>query len=332
MRKILLMMAIFLFTLVAPKIVLATTLIPGGENIAFEIYPDGIIVTGSYDVKYQNGTYNPSRDSDIIKGDRIIKIGDNKITDLSSFTSKFYKYKDSGICPITINRKGSELNRNLYLIDIDSSIKTGLYVKERILGVGTTSFYDPVNKRYGALAHEVYDNDSQSIIDVRVGKAYLEEVESISKSTNGNVGSKNSELTFEDQLGNIEANTKFGIFGDLEEIPSSYQPIEVANWDQVKLGKAIIRTCLNDDKVSEYEIQITSLKKQYECDVKGISFEITDKTLLTKTGGIYQGMSGSPIIQNNMLVGAVTHVNVDNVKTGFGVYMQYMYQISLECH
>ena len=213
MRKILLMMAIFILSIVVPKMVFATTLIPGGENIAFEIYPDGIIVTGSYDVHYQNNVYNPSRDSDITKGDRIIKIGDYRVTDLDSFTSKFYLYKVDNICPITIVRNGHNLNRNLYLIEVNDSIKTGLYVKERILGVGTTSFYDPVNKKYGALAHEIYDNDTSSIIDVRVGSAYLEEVESISKSTNGNVGSKNSELTFEEKLGSIEVNTNFGIFG-----------------------------------------------------------------------------------------------------------------------
>lgn len=332
MRKILLLMAIFILSIVTPRLVFATTLIPGGENIAFEIYPDGIIVTGSYDVHYNNSVYNPSRDSDINKGDRIIKIGDYKVTDLESFTSKFYKYKVNNICPITLVRNGNTLNRKLYLIEVNESIKTGLYVKERILGVGTTSFYDPVNNRYGALAHEIFDNDTNSIIDVRVGKSYLEEVESISKSSNGSVGSKNSELTFEEELGNISVNTSFGIFGTLENIPSSYQPIEVASWDQVQLGKAIIRTCLEDDIIGEYEIEITSLKKQYECDVKGISFTIVDKTLLSKTGGIYQGMSGSPIIQNNMLVGAVTHVNVDNVKTGYGVYMQYMYQISLESY
>ncbi len=330
MKKVLLMMSIFYMTYVSPNIVLATSLIPGGENIAFEIYPNGIIVTGSYDVYYDNETYNPSRDSDIIKGDKIVKIGNSNVTDLKSFTNHFFEYKNEGICPITINRNGNKLNKKLYLINTDNSIKTGLYVKERLLGVGTVSFYDPVNKRYGALAHEVYDSDSNSIIDVRIGNTYLEDVDSITKSSDGNVGSKNSQLTFDDYLGDISKNTKFGIFGSLDEVPSSYQPIEVCKWDQVKLGKAKIRTCLKDDVVGEYEIEITSLKKQYECGIKGISFKITDKELISKAGGIYQGMSGSPIIQDNLLVGAVTHVNVDNVKTGYGVYMEYMYQISLE--
>lgn len=330
MKNLFLTFAIFLFSLTSPINVFGLSLVPGGENIAFEIYPDGIIVTGSYDVKVDNYIYNPSTNSDILKGDKITYIGNNKVTDLKSFTNNFYKYKNDKKCPITIKRKNNTYNRELQLIDDNSIIKTGLYVKERILGIGTTSFYDPVNKKYGALAHEVYDNDTSSIIEVRVGATYLEEVEKISKSTNGHVGSKNSNITFEEKLGNITNNTEFGIFGEYNEIPSSYQPIEVANWDQVRLGKAYIRTCLTDNKVNEYEIEINSLKKQYECSTKGIGFTIIDDRLISQVGGIYQGMSGSPIIQDNKLVGAVTHVNVDNVKTGFAVYMQYMYQISLE--
>lgn len=330
MKKIILTMAIFFLSIGTPKTASALTLIPGGENIAFEIYPDGIIVTGSYNVDYNSTNYNPSRDSDIVKGDKIVKIGNYKVTDLNSFIDQFYQYKNNGYCPITIERKGTQYQKKLYLIEQNSVIKTGLYVKERILGIGTTSFYDPINNRYGALAHEVYDNDSSSIIDVRVGTIYLEEVESITKSSNGDVGSKHSNLTFENIVGNIESNTSFGIFGCLEEIPSTYSPIEVCNWDEVSLGEAYVRTCISDKEVNEYKINITSLKKQYDCDIKGISFEITDKNLLSKTGGIYQGMSGSPIIQNNKLVGAVTHVNVDNVKTGYAIYMQYMYQKSLE--
>lgn len=330
MKHLLLVLVIFFLSITAPTFTNALTLIPGGENIAFEIYPDGIIVTGSYDVNIERDTYNPQRDSDVIKGDRIIRIGDRKVTDLKSFTDEFYLYKDSGIIPLIIKRKDQEYQREIRLIKDGGSYKTGLYVKERLLGVGTVSFYDPINNTYGALAHEIYDNDSQSIIDVRVGVIYLESVESITPSRNGDVGNKNCDLNFEDDIGNIYANTKFGIFGNIEDIPSSYVPIEVANWDEVKIGKAILRTCIKGDRVEEFEICITSLKKQDTIATKGISFRITDSRLLSICGGIYQGMSGSPIIQNDKLVGAVTHVNVDDVESGYAVYMQYMYEKSLE--
>ena len=144
-----------------------------------------------------------------------------------------------------------------------------------------------------------------------------------------NVGHKNSTLTFEDELGDITRNTKFGIYGNLNEIPSSYTPIEVAEIDEIKLGKAEILTTVKGDKIEHFDINITNLKKQDQPDIKGISFKITDKRLVDIGGGIYSGMSGSPIIQNNKLIGAVTHVNVDNVTSGFAIYMKYMYEMSL---
>lgn len=330
MKNFGLLLAIIFLSAASPVLANALMLVPGGENIAFEIYSDGIIVTGSYNVDYLESNYNPNRDSDIIKGDIIYQIGDKRVTDLKSFTSEFYRYKDDGILPLMIKRSQNQYYRELRLIKDDNSYKTGLYVKERILGIGTVSFYDPVNKTYGALAHEVYDDDTASIIDVRVGAIYLEEVESITPSKDGDVGSKNCDVDLEDLIGDIIDNTSFGIFGNIDEIPSSYEMIEVANVEDIKLGKAIIRTCVKDDKLEDFEIQITALKKQKQMDIKGISFTITDEDLLQIGGGIYQGMSGSPIIQDNKLIGAVTHVNVNNVETGYGVYMQYMYQKSLE--
>lgn len=328
MKRFYLLLSICFLMISSPKVYQAYTLIPGGENIAFEIYPDGIIVTGSYDVKYENNVYNPSRDSDIIIGDRITKIGQYNVTDLNSFTKHFAKFMDEGKCEIEIKRNNKTYYKNLYLIDVDDSIKTGLYVKERLIGIGTVTYYDPQTMSYGALAHEVYDKDSNSILDVRVGKSYLEDVNSINPSKDGKVGSKNCDLTFEDELGNIELNSKFGIYGSLNSIPSTYEPIETLSWDKVKIGKAIIRTTIKDDKVEEFDIEIVSLKKQETIDTKGIYFKIIDKELLSIAGGIYQGMSGSPIIQDNKLIGAVTHVKIDDVDYGYGVYIEYMYQMS----
>ena len=306
----------------------ALSLIPGGDNIAFEIYPDGIIVTGTYDIKYDNHIYNPSVHSDINKGDRIIKIGNYKVTDLYSFTSKINEFEAKSYCPITLKRNNKEYVKNLHLILQNNVYKTGLYVKERLLGLGTVSYYDPITKSYGALAHEVYDSDSGSILEVRTGKTYLEDVDSINKSENGKVGNKNSTITFDEELGDIKKNTKFGIFGSVEEIPSTYTPIEVAEIEEIKLGKAEILTTVKGSEIEKFTINITNLKKQKTPDIKGISFKITDDKLLDIAGGIYSGMSGSPIIQDNKLVGAVTHVNIDNVTTGYAIYMKYMYEMS----
>ena len=324
MKNLIALCSFFLCLSAQTYIVNGLELIPGGENIAFTIYPDGIIVTGSYLV----GNYNPSRDSDIIKGDRIIKIGDNKVTDLHSFLKELPSYYEELNCPIKIIRNNVEYNRNLELVYKEDTYKTGLYVKERIIGLGTVSYYDPVSKSYGALGHEVYDEDSSTILQIRKGEIYLEDVESINKSKNGDVGSKNSDITFEEKIGEVKKNTRFGLYGIIDEIPSNYTPIKVAEIDEIKLGKAKVLTCIKEDKVEEFDIEITNINKQNLNDIKSMQIKIVDEKLITYAGGIYKGMSGSPIVQNNMLIGCVTHVSSDNVRQGYALFMKTMYEMS----
>ena len=187
--------------------------------------------------------------------------------------------------------------------------------------------YRTENNIYGALGHEVIDNSTNQIIDVDSGYIYKENVINISKGSNGNPGEKQSTTNLSVKLGDIEANTEYGIFGNLDSSKNSSYVTSIANRKEVKLGKATILTCIEGNKVEEFEIEITSLKKQ---ELKGITFKITDERLLKKAGGVYSGMSGSPIIQNGKLVGAVTHVIVHNISTGYGIYIEDMYEECLE--
>lgn len=330
MKKALILSSMFLFSFGAPKVCQALELIPGGENVVFEMKTNGIIVTGTYDVKNGNSIYNPSKHSDINQGDIIIAIGAHRVTNLYDFISHFNDYLNNNAVKITITRKGQKLEKNLKLIKVDDNVKTGLYVKERVLGIGTMSFYDPINKIYGALGHEVIDSDTKEVVEIRTGSIYEGNVIGINRGENGKPGEKVSEVTLDNEIGTIEANTSFGIFGHIDEIPTTYTPIPMATYDQVSLGNAEIYTVTKGDEVKKYKIEITNLKKQESMATKGISFRITDPELLKISNGIYSGMSGSPIIQNGMLVGAVTHVIVDDIKSGYGVYMEYMYQYALQ--
>lgn len=308
----------------------ALKVVPGGQNIAFEVYPSGIIVTGSYNVKTSKNTYNPSKDSDINKGDLIVEIGEYQVTDLKSFTSKLHYFINDGYCNITLKRENKYYQRKLMLIDIDSSIKTGLYVKERLLGIGTVTYYNPDNNTYGALGHEIYDDTTESILEVRKGSIYFEDVDEIVKSDKNDIGSKKSDITLDDEDGTIFLNTTCGIYGKIEEIPSSYQAIETAKISEIKLGKAYLRTCINGNLIQDYLVNITSLNKDKNQLTKGISFQIDDKELLNKTGGIIQGMSGSPLIQDNKLIGAVSHVVKSDPSKGYGIYIENMLSITFE--
>lgn len=304
-------------------------LVPGGENIAFEVKPDGVIVTSTYDVKINKDIYNPSKHSDILKGDIIKAAEGYKVDSLESFIKIFNHYIDKGKIELTLYRKEKKLTKTLRLIKVDDKIKTGLYVKERILGIGTVSFYDPVNHIYGALGHEIYDPDSETIVDIKSGSIYESNVIGI-KNNGDDVGEKIASTELENKLGDIKINSTFGIFGSIEEVPSTYTKIEMASINEVKIGKAYIHTVTSGSKVEAYEIKITNLKKQDTIQEKGISFTITDEKLLSLSGGIYYGMSGSPIIQDNKLVGAVTHVIASDKTSGYGIYMESMYQYVID--
>lgn len=302
-----------------------SNIIPGGENIGIEIKPNGVVVIGNYDVNLKNVEYNPTKDSDIVKGDLIYMVNDELINDVSSMLSAIKKYINDDYVNLKILRNNQEITRKLNLIKTSSAntIKTGLLVKERILGIGTVTFYDSETKVYGALGHKLIDNDFSSIVDVNSGTIFASNVTGINKSYFGNVGELISTIDENDKLGDVFLNTDYGIFGHYNKCPDK-DALETLKRDEVKLGEAYIYTTLNNNEVKAYSIEITSLLKQDKISAKGISFKVTDKELLNKTGGIVQGMSGSPIIQDNKIVGAVTHVLVDSVKRGYGIYIDFM--------
>ena len=300
-----------------------TKLIPSGENILFEIKPDGVIVTGFYDVKDENRYYNPSIHSDICKGDLIKKVNGKKISSLDSFLLEFRNSDEKNEVQVSLIRDNRLLERSIRLIKTNSTLKTGLFVKERVLGIGTLTYIDPVTKYYGALGHEVIDPDMNKEIEVNEGSIYRSSVISISKGEKGSPGEKLSSTEMDFTLGDVEENTKYGIFGTVDELPKSYVALDICPIDKIKIGKASFLTCTNKNEVKSYSLEITSIKKNEE--TKGISFKITDKEIIEKYGGVYSGMSGSPIIQDNTLIGAITHVSIQNPVNGYGIFMETMY-------
>ena len=304
-------------------------LIPGGENIGIEIKSHGVVVIGGYDVITNNDKYNPSKDSDIVKGDLIYQVNSKDINNIEELLDEIKENMNEDKVTLSILRNNKEIKRDLKFINTSkaNTFKTGLLVKDRILGIGTVTFYDPESKIYGALGHKLMDNDFSMIADINSGNIFKSKVTGVNKSSVGNVGELLASINQNEILGNVYANTDYGIFGYYETCPDK-DALIVASQKEASLGKAYIYTTLDNNEVEKYEINITSLLKQDKISTKGISFKITDKELLSKTGGIVQGMSGSPIIQDNKIIGAVTHVLIDNVKKGYGIYIEYMLQAS----
>lgn len=320
----------FFMAITSPISVFAKDLVIGGQNIGIELKSNGLLISGTYDVKENGKTYNPKSDSDLRKGDLIIGIDENRITslnDLATILKKEYANKDSA--KIKILRDGITYEKELKLIkDEYGNIKTGLFIKERLLGIGTITYYDKDTGNYGALGHEMNDASYSPSIDLSFGTIYSSDVTLIRKSKNGNPGEKVATINEDEILGEVVKNNEYGIYGKYSVNVDDYVSLEVGEKEDVKLGSAQIWTVIHGDQVEKFDIEIVSVKKQAKQSVKGISFKIVDKRLLDTTNGIVAGMSGSPIIQDNKIIGAVTHVLVDKVEYGYGIFIEWMLEES----
>lgn len=313
MKKLLKNLKLFLLLWIIPSLVLAYSneVILGGQNIGISINSKGILVVGFYKV---NNIYNGSH---LLVGDYIIKVNNEDVKNIKELVSKIEKYATNDEVEITYLRQDKIYNTKIQLEKNNNSYKTGIYVKDNLLGNGTLTYIDPETKIYGALGHYIIDSNTNEAIKINDGSIFKSIITNVTKSINGNPGSINTKFYRQNIYGTITQNTNSGIFGKFNNIPQNNKTISVANINEVKLGKATIYTSLYQGETKEYTINILKIDKT--SPVKNIYFEITDEDLINRAGGIVQGMSGSPIIQNNKLIGAVTHVTIDNVKTGYGI-------------
>ena len=290
----------------------------GGQTLGINLDCNGIMVVGFYQV---NGKYNQGNPN-LKMGDYITKVNDEEVSNLNDLTKIIEKHTKDGYVKITYKRGKKENQTNLNLVYDDGVYKTGLYVKDSITGIGTLTYIDPGTNIYGALGHEVVETNTKQMVEIKNGAIFRNEITSIDKSTVGSAGSKNAKYYFDNIYGNIDKNTKYGLFGEYFEGINNLKLIEVGMPEEVKIGKASIYTVLDKNKVEEFAINITKINET--SDTKNITFEITSEELLNKTGGVIQGMSGSPIVQNNKIVGVVTHVIVDKPQSGYGLFITKM--------
>ena len=290
-------------------------IIPGGESIGIKINTEGLVVVGFYKVEDEYIAKNNFK-----IGDKIINVNGKNVNTIDELTDAVSKSEMSSLnVKVTVKRNDREVNTYLKLIVKDGIYKTGLYVKDSLIGLGTLSYIDPVSKIYGALGHEITMNETGNKVDVRDGNILYSKVIGIDKSRNGKVGSKNANIIFDRKIGTIQKNTNKGIYGIyIDNLPNK-ETYQVADFSNIKKGDAYILTVTKDNKIEKYSINILDKYSSKKDTQKAFSFEITDKNLLNKTGGIVQGMSGSPIIQDDKIIGAVTNVLVDNVTLGYGI-------------
>ncbi len=308
---------VLLLLIIMPLNILAYSdkIIPGGQTLGIEVKNDGIIVIGFYRV---NGKLNKNN---LKVGDIITKINNTDVTSIDDMVDLISKNISDNKVTMTLKRDNKEINKEFTLENIDGNYKTGLYVKDRITGIGTLSYIDPETKIYGALGHEIIETTTNKLIEVKTGSIFKTSITTIDKSVKGLAGTKNAKFYPNINYGNVTSNTNKGIYGIYDADISNKNILEVGKYPDIKAGKAYIRTVINGNKEEDFEIDIDRVNNN---DIKNIHFKITSTELLNKTGGVVQGMSGSPIIQDNKIIGAVTHVIIDNPSTGYGILITNM--------
>lgn len=304
--------------------------IPGGQTIGVKLKSVGVMVVGHHSVQQEDGfAVSPGEKAGIRIGDLIISINGKKVKTVSDVVDKVNELSNKDIEIELIRNKEKVKVKLKPIFDAKAkSYRLGLYIRDSAAGVGTLTFYDPKTKIYGALGHVITDIDTQEPIIVDEGKILYSTVTSIDKGASGKPGGKRAIILDENKIiGNITKNTPFGIFGRMTEEPINgliNQPIPIALPEEVKEGPAEILTVIEDQKVEKFKIEIVNVIDQKYPATKGMIIKVTDPRLLAKTGGIVQGMSGSPIIQNGKLVGAVTHVFVNEPTSGYGSFIEWM--------
>lgn len=315
--KRILQMLFLLVVFIIPSYVKAYSnkVILGGENIGIRVDNKYITVVGFYEVE---GKYI-AKESGLEVGDKIVEVNGVRLSNIDDMVEAI---KDTEVTmTILRNDKKKDINFDLYKDD-NGVIKTGIYVKDKITGIGTLTYIDPNSKVFGALGHEIDESTTGEKVEIKSGEIFYSNITGITRSSGGNPGEKNATFDIDNIYGSIKENKSSGIFGTYEKEMDNSKLIEVGTKEEIKLGKAKMLTVLSGDTVEEFTINITSIDKNN--NIKNILFEITDSKLIKETNGVVSGMSGSPIIQNNKLVAAVTHVVVSDPIKGYGILIETM--------
>ena len=309
----------------------ATSVVLGGEAIGIRIYSKGVLVIGESPVQGEDGNYyEPYSTSMISRGDKIMKINDVPVETIDELVDVVNQTHEGESVLVEYEKDGTLIEETVMPVKSfdDGKQKLGLWVRDGAMGVGTLTFYDPESNKFAALGHGISDFDVKELIDVESGVLNKASILDIKKGTKGDAGEIRGLLNDKVEIGNIEMNNDNGIFGEVTNQDNYFtgrREVLVASQNEIELGKAtMLCTIDNDDIPKEYEIEILKITDNPAVSSKGMIIKVTDEELLKKTGGIIQGMSGSPILQNGKLVGTVTHVYLNDPTKGYAIYAETM--------
>lgn len=300
-------------------------LYPGGIPFGVKFITEGVLVVGFCDVKAENKTVNPSNEAGLRINDRIVAVDGKRLSSAAELTEIVEQSKGKTLS-VVYSRNGSEYSTNLtpaYCKE-ENCYKTGIYVKDNGAGIGTVTYIVPETLAFAGLGHGICDGQSGQLIPIQRGAVVDVTISGVVKGLSGTPGEVKGYFR-SGKCGSLLQNTDCGVFGVYSSLPENLpsEPLSLGLRDEIKEGKAYIYSTLEGNTPQKYEIEISCIDRSVR-EGKCFTVKVIDPALLEKTGGIVQGMSGSPIIQNGKLVGAVTHVLINDPTTGYGIFIENM--------
>lgn len=302
--------------------------IPGGMTVGVAVSTEGVLVLGTGFVNgADQGVYEPAKG--VLKtGDLILKAGGRELNQKEDLMQAVEENGDKQL-QLVLKRDGKQMEASVTPVKSleDGSYKLGIWIRDSTQGIGTLTYVVPETNEFGALGHGIYDVDTQKLMSIKSGLISESEITGINKGAKGTPGELLGNLDKDEKLGTIKINSEVGLYGTVDKAKLNRFPnekMEIGLQQDVKEGEAVIRSNILNNEIKDYTINIESINKFSASPDKGMVIKITDERLLNETSGIIQGMSGSPIIQNEKLIGAVTHVFVQDPSKGYGIFIENM--------
>ncbi len=293
-------------------------LVPVGATVGIRLEADGLLVVG-----FDRGRPSPARQAGLRKGDVLKAVNGEAVEDCQAL-QEMVAACGGGVLTLTVERDGQARQLALRPAADGDGYRLGVSLRDSMAGIGTVTFYDPERDAYGALGHGVNDLETMVLLPLEAGAILPSSVVAVQKGACGAPGLLKGAFNTSETLGTVEANTDHGIFGRGGASLSSRAAVPLADAAEVHTGEATILANIHNTTVEAYQVEITKLFPEESTSGRNLLLTITDPRLLRQTGGIVQGMSGSPILQDGKLVGAVTHVLVNNPTCGYGIFIANM--------
>lgn len=303
---------------------------PMGKTVGIKLFSEGVLVVGLSEIKTDAGNSSPAKTCGLQEGDIITHINSEEVNSIEEVQALLQTLGgESMSVRILRNNAQSQLTAQAVQCNADGAYKLGAWIRDSMAGIGTMTFYDPESQIFGTLGHGINDVDTAMLMPLQSGSIMPSSVTDVKKGQSGAPGELHGSFQVENDLGQLFANTPGGVFGQMSGgvMTTDQELVAVAKPNEVKTGKVQILSNISGDKVERFDAEIVKLYPNAS-DTRDLMLHITDPRLLEATGGIVQGMSGSPILQDGKLVGAVTHVLLNDPTKGYGIFADHMLDLA----